>query len=86
MLIHYTFPTKPVNKKQRFANKNDNQLYTTPPPANINKNNYYYFFLSCQTLTVWLNFPSYTQKDEQMNAPFFRLSLLSLTLAAGFAH
>ncbi|WP_221927757.1 hypothetical protein, partial [Neisseria meningitidis] len=31
LLVHYTFPTKPVNKKQHFANKNDNQLYTNPP-------------------------------------------------------
>ncbi|EEZ74928.1 hypothetical protein NEILACOT_05079 [Neisseria lactamica ATCC 23970] len=28
----FTFPTKPVNKKQHFANKNDNQLCKNPPP------------------------------------------------------
>ncbi|HGO9005585.1 TPA: hypothetical protein ACLAQK_001963, partial [Neisseria meningitidis] len=31
----FTFPTKPVNKKQHFANKNDNQLCKNPPPLLI---------------------------------------------------
>ncbi|WP_304674925.1 hypothetical protein, partial [Neisseria blantyrii] len=28
----FTFPTKPVNKKQHNANKNNNQLCKNPPP------------------------------------------------------